>query len=109
MERMGHVIRLKPEALAEYKRIHSAVWPEILEIISASNITNYSIFLHEPEMLMFAYWEYLGTDFAADMAKMKAEPRMAEWWAITDPMQSPMQHRGAEEWWTRMESVFHHP
>jgi L-rhamnose mutarotase len=109
MERMGQVIRLKPEALADYTRIHAAVWPEILALLSACNITNYSIFLKQPEMLMFAYWEYTGTDFAADMAKMRAEPRMHDWWRITDPMQDPLETRAEGEWWARMKQVFFHP
>jgi L-rhamnose mutarotase len=109
MERMGQVIRLKPEVIDEYKRIHAEVWPEVLALISACNITNYSIFLKEPENLMFAYWEYVGADFAADMARMKADARMQDWWRITDPMQQPLAHRGADEWWARMEQVFHHP
>jgi L-rhamnose mutarotase len=109
MERMGQVIRLNPEALEEYTRIHAAVWPEILQLLTACNITNYSIFLKQPEMLMFAYWEYTGTDFAADMAKMRAEPRMHDWWRITDPMQTPLDHRGPDEWWARMPQVFFHP
>ena len=108
MERMGQVIRLRPEALAEYRRIHAEAWPEVLELISACNITNYTIFLREPENLLFAYWEYTGTDLAADMARMKADPRMRDWWAITDPMQDPLASRGAGEWWARMQPVFHH-
>ena len=108
MERMGQVIGLKPEAVEEYRRIHAEVWPEVLDLISACNITNYTIFLREPENLLFAYWEYLGTDFAADMARMKADPRMRDWWAITDPMQAPLASRGADEWWARMQPVFHH-
>ncbi len=108
MERMGQVIRLKPEALAAYRRIHTAVWPEVLALITRCNIRNYTIFLKEPEMLMFAYWEYHGTDFAADMALMKADARMRDWWAITDPIQQPMVERGAGDWWARMEPVFHH-
>jgi len=108
MERMGQVIRLRPEALDEYKRIHAAVWPEVLSLLSACNITNYSIFLKEPEMLMFAYWEYTGTDFAADIDKMKAEPRMHDWWRMTDPMQSPFEQRGEGEWWAQMKPVFFH-
>lgn len=109
MQRMGQVIRLKPEARDEYVRIHAEVWPEILSLLSTCNITNYSIFLKEPEMLMFAYWEYVGTDFAADMARMRAEPRMHDWWAITDPMQDPLAVRGEGEWWARMTEVFYHP
>jgi L-rhamnose mutarotase len=54
MERMGQVIRLQPEVIAEYKRIHAAVWPEVLAAIAASNIRNYTIFLKEPENLLFA-------------------------------------------------------
>ena len=79
MERMGQVIRLRPEIIAEYKRIHAAVWPAVLKAIADSNIRNYSIFLKEPENLLFAYWEYHGTDFAADMAKMKLVPQMQKW------------------------------
>jgi L-rhamnose mutarotase len=107
MERMGQVIRLKPEIIAEYKRIHAAVWPAVLKAIADSNIRNYSIFLKEPENLLFAYWEYHGTDFAADMAKMKLVPEMQKWWKITDPMQAPFDTRKPGEWWAGMEWIFH--
>ena len=108
MKRMGLCICLKAEAIDEYKRIHAAVWPEILAMISACNIRNYSIFLKEPENLLFAYWEYNGADFAADIAKMAADPRTQDWWAICMPMQVPLDTRGEGEWWARMEEVFHH-
>jgi L-rhamnose mutarotase len=107
MERMAQVIKLKPEIIAEYKRIHEAVWPEVLKAIAQSNIRNYTIFLKEPENILFAYWEYHGADFTADMAKMKTAPRMQEWWDITDPMQVPFETRKTDEWWVRMENVFH--
>ncbi|WP_298240080.1 L-rhamnose mutarotase, partial [uncultured Bradyrhizobium sp.] len=63
MQRMGQVLGLKPEKVAEYVRLHADVWPEILEMISACNIKNYSIYLKEPENLLFAYYEYHGTDY----------------------------------------------
>jgi len=50
---MGLCIGLKAEAIAEYKRVHAAVWPDVLEVISRANIRNYSIFLREPENLLF--------------------------------------------------------
>jgi L-rhamnose mutarotase len=77
MQRMGMVIGLKPEKIAEYKRLHADVWPDILDMISKCNIRNYSIFLKEPENLLFGYWEYHGTDFEADAAKMAADPENA--------------------------------
>jgi L-rhamnose mutarotase len=107
MERMGLVIGLEAAVIAEYKRIHRHVWPEVLKAIADSNIRNYTIFLKEPENLLFAYWEYHGSDFAADVERMKKAPRMQEWWKITDPMQRPFETRKPGEWWAAMENVFH--
>ena len=97
MERMGQVIGLKSEAITEYKRIHAAVCPAVLNAIAHSNIRNYSIFLKEPENILFAYWEYHGSDFAADMEKMKLVPEICDWWKITDPMQTPLEIRKSGE------------
>jgi L-rhamnose mutarotase len=108
MQRMGMVIGLKPEKIVEYKRLHAAVWPDILDMISNCNIRNYSIFLKEPENLLFGYWEYHGADFAADAAKMAADPKTQEWWDICMPCQEPLDTRKDGEWWAMMEEVFHH-
>ena len=108
MQRMGMVIGLKPEKIAEYKDLHANAWPEILDQISVCNIRNYTIFLREPENLLFGYWEYHGTDFAADAARMAAHPKTRDWWALTDPCQQPLQSRQDDEWWCMMEEVFHH-
>lgn len=108
MQRMGSVVGIRPEAIAEYKRLHADVWPQVLATISACGIRNYSIFLKEPENLMFSYFEYHGTDFAADSARMAADPTTQEWWAICMPMQAPLDTRKEGEWWAGMEEVFHH-
>jgi L-rhamnose mutarotase len=107
VKRMSHMVKLKAEVIPEYKRIHAAVWPEILQAIHDANIRNYSIFLKEPENWLVAYWEYIGTDFAADTAKIKNAPRMQEWWDITDPMQQRFETAKPGEWWASMEEVFH--
>ena len=36
-------LRVKPERLAEYRQIHVAVWPEVLDELKAAGIRNYSI------------------------------------------------------------------
>jgi L-rhamnose mutarotase len=107
MKRYGRVIGLKPAVIAEYKRIHAAVWPSVLEQISRSNMRNYTIFLKEPENLLFAYFEYVGTDYEADMKKMAADAETQRWWKITDPMQEGLSTRKPGEWWAEMEDVFH--
>jgi len=66
MKRYGQVIRLKPGVLEEYSRYHAKVWPEVLATITACNIRNYSIYHREG--VLFAYFEYVGRDFEADMA-----------------------------------------
>lgn len=108
MQRIGMVIGVKPEKIEEYKRLHAAVWPDVLSMISACNIRNYSIFLKEQENLLFSFFEYHGTDYAADMAKMAADPKTQEWWAVCMPCQVPLETRKEGEWWAGMEEVFFH-
>lgn len=105
MKRYGSLIGLKPEAVEAYKAYHAAVWPEVLDMIRQCNIRNYSIYFKDN--LLFGYFEYHGSDFAADMAKMAADPKTQEWWSIMMPMQQPLATRGPGEWWADMEEVFH--
>ena len=105
MRRFGQLIGLKRDQFQAYERLHAAVWPEVLAMISACNMRNYSIFRHGE--LLFAYFEYIGDDFAADMAKMAADPKTQEWWTVTAPMQEPLATRAEGEWWVTMKEVFH--
>ncbi len=105
MKRYGMTIRLRPEAEVEYKQYHRSVWPEVLDTITRCNIRNYTIFLQNS--VLFGYFEYIGQDFAADMARMAADPKTQEWWAIMNPMQNPFPDRKEGDWWTTMEEVFH--
>ncbi len=105
MKRIGQVIGIKPERFEEYKKYHAAFWPGVLETIKKCNIRNYSIFHKDGQL--FAYMEYTGEDYAADMAKMAADPITKEWWAIINPMQQPVENRKKGEWWADMEEVFH--
>jgi L-rhamnose mutarotase len=65
VQRLGMVIGIRPEKIDEYKRLHAEVWPEVLERLKQTHIKNYSIFLCEPENLLFGYMEYHGNDFNA--------------------------------------------
>lgn len=108
MQRMGMVIGIKPDKIETYKQLHAEAWPEILKKISECNITNYSIFLKEPENLLFGYWEYLGKDFTADADKMASDPITQQWWEVCMPCQKPLDSRKEDEWWSMMEEVFHY-
>jgi L-rhamnose mutarotase len=105
MKRVGSIIGVKAEKLEEYRAYHAKVWPEVLAMIRECNIRNYSIFYKDG--LLFGYFEYVGEDFDADMARMAADPKTQEWWKIMKPMQSPLETRAPGEWWAEMEEVFH--
>ena len=105
MKRYGQVIGVRPEHFERYKKYHAAVWPEVLDMIKKCNMQNYSIF--HKDNLLYAYFEYTGNDFTADMTKMAADPKTQEWWAVMEPMQDPIATRKTGEWWADMEEVFH--
>lgn len=105
MTRYGAVIKVRPEKLEEYKRLHAIPWPGVLKMISDCNIRNYSIYFKDG--YLFSYFEYTGEDYAADMAKMAADPETQAWWKLTDPCQEPLPTRQEGEWWASMEEVFH--
>jgi L-rhamnose mutarotase len=110
MKRYGMVIGLHPEKIAEYKQLHAAAWPDVLKMITQCNIRNYSIYLRQlddGQHYLFSYFEYTGTDFAADMARMAADPTTQRWWSFCKPCQKPLSNRAPEEWWVNMEEVFH--
>lgn len=105
MKRYGQVIKLRPEKEAYYRELHSAVWPSVLHTIRECNITNYSIFLKDG--FLFAYFEYVGEDFDADMKKMADDPETQRWWKECIPCQDALETRAAGEWWANMEEVFY--
>ena len=106
MIKLGRVIELREEAKADYLCLHRETWPSIVRIIAEANIRNYSIFLREPENLLFAYMEYHGDDFDADMERLAQEPEMKRWWALTDPMQMRLASAQPSEHWAPMAQVF---
>ncbi len=106
-QRMAMVIALKPERIEDYKRLHAAPWPEMNAALKAAQIANYSIYLREPENLLFGYWEYGGNDFAADMAVLGQSDVCKRWLALTDPCQSPLDSAAPGEWWSYLPEIFH--
>ncbi len=106
MKRYGQVIKVKEDKLDYYKELHASPWPEVLDMISKCNIQNYSIYYRDG--FLFAYFEYHGDDFEADMAKMAADPTTIKWWGECKPCQQPLDTVAPGEGWADMEEVFHH-
>jgi L-rhamnose mutarotase len=102
MTRKGMKIGIRPEKIAKYKRLHAAYWPSVLGQIADSNIRNFTIFLREPENVLFGMFEYHGSDFDADMARMATDSVTQAWWVLTDPCQTPLASRKPGEQWSFM-------
>lgn len=110
MKRYGSIIGVREDKLDEYKRLHAAVWPDVLAQIHKSNIRNYSIFLRrlpDGNYYLFSYFEYIGEDYEGDMAKMAADPATQKWWEHCKPCQQPLPDVPDGDWWAAAEEVFH--
>jgi len=105
MQRFGQLIKVKPEKLEYYKQLHANPWPCVLEKLKECNIQNYSIFL-TPDNHLFAYFEYVGNNFEADMKKMAEDRCTQRWWKETDPCQEPVSNN-PDQWWLNLEEVFY--
>jgi len=111
-QRFAWVTGLKPEKAAYYRELHAHAWPAVNRQIKASHIQNFSIYEREIEgkLYLFAYLEYTGTDFAADMKKMADDPETRRWWKETDPCQSPLPDAAAAgKIWADTTEVYHLP
>jgi L-rhamnose mutarotase len=103
-------VGLKREKVDEYVILHRHVWPEILERIRQSNIRNYSIYMGElddDQLYLFAYMEYVGDDFEADMQAVADDPISREWWELTDPLQNRVENTPTGSQWKPLTEVFH--
>lgn len=105
MKRYGSIIGLRPEKLEEYKKLHAAVWPGVLKMITKCNIRNYSIYYKDG--FLFSYFEYVGEDYNKDMAFMASDPETQRWWDVCKPCQQPLENIKEGEWWADMEEFFH--
>ncbi|MGK9146055.1 L-rhamnose mutarotase [Plantibacter flavus] len=105
MRRLASVIGLPAGNVEEYERLHAAVWPAVLDRLSRSHVTNYSIYRHGK--LLFSYMEYVGDDFESDMAAIAVDPTTQEWWAVCEPLQRPLPDGAPDERWRDLPEVFH--
>ncbi|MFF0228222.1 L-rhamnose mutarotase [Streptomyces sp. NPDC004629] len=103
--RIASVIRLRPEHAEEYLELHRSVPRPVLDTLSRAHVTNYSIFLRDHTL--FAYFEYTGDDYEADMAAIAADPQTQQWWTLTDPCQQPLDSAQPGERWVTGEELFH--
>lgn len=57
MQKVGFKIRVDPTRLAEYRRLHDPIWPELADALRDAGIRNYTLWLDEPTATEFGYLE----------------------------------------------------
>jgi len=105
----GQVGRLKRECIEEYKflhttDVHTEKWAQVLATIADCNLRNYNIFIEDD--VVFAFFEYVGEDYEADMKKMEQCPVTQEWWKHTKPCFTKYKESSTEPFYNDMEQIF---
>jgi L-rhamnose mutarotase len=83
MKRHAFKMKLKPGVVAEYKRRHDEIWPELSRAIRAAGISDYSIFLDEETLTLFAVQKQTEDNTIADLPSL---PIVKKWWAYMAPL-----------------------
>ena len=74
-QRVGFVLRVKPDRVDDYVRAHREVWPEMLEALKGAGIRNYTIFRDGNRM--FGYFE--ADDLAAAAEYLEQQEVSTRW------------------------------
>lgn len=76
-------MKLKPGNIPEYKKRHDEIWPELAEVIRAAGISDYSIFLDEDSLTLFAVLKVADSERAAALPR---HPVVRKWWDYMAPL-----------------------
>jgi L-rhamnose mutarotase len=79
VERSCFTFILKPGTEDEYKRRHDEIWPEMLEALRGSGISNYSLFRRGLEVIAYAECEPDAATAFAKMAATDVDQRWSAW------------------------------
>ena len=83
MQRLAFKMKLKPGVAAEYKKRHDELWPELAAELKAAGVLDYSIFLDEETLTLFAV-QKLGKKNSA--AELPDSPIVRKWWNYMAPL-----------------------
>ena len=83
MLRHAFKMKLKPGVVAEYKKRHDEIWPELAAQLRKAGVSDYSIFLDEETLTLFAVQKLADKNSAAELPK---NPVVRKWWDYMAPL-----------------------
>ncbi len=105
MKRIGFLLKVRQDKLAEYKQHHTAVWAEMLDALRRTGWHNYSIFARK-DGLLFGYFE-TPESFQAALAGMSQEEINTKWQEFMSPYFENLGGQHPDEGMVELEQVFH--
>jgi L-rhamnose mutarotase len=81
--RQAYTMKLKPGFAAEYKRRHDEIWPELAQELRAAGVSDFSIFLDETTLTLFAVRRISDERKFAELSK---QPVVCKWWKYMAPL-----------------------
>jgi L-rhamnose mutarotase len=93
MKRSAFKMKLYPGFKEEYRKRHDEIWPDLVKLLKANGVGNYSIFLDEETNTLFAYQEQSGESSSQELGTTEIVKR---WWKYmadimeTNPDNSPV-------------------
>ncbi len=105
MNRVGFLLQVRKDKIAEYKERHKAVWQEMLDALRRTGWHNYSLFMRD-DGLLFGYFE-TPVSFQAALAGMSKEEINGKWQEFMAPFFENLSGAHADQSMMQLEEVFH--
>ena len=102
MTRQAYTMKLKPGFAAEYKRRHDELWPEMARTLHEVGISDFSIFLDEQTLTLFAIRKVADAKKLSEAARL---PIVRKWWDSMAPLMEVHPDNAPKEW--PLKEVFH--
>ena len=88
-------MQLKPGVVEEYRRRHDEIWPELSALLTESGISDYSIFLDEDTLSLFAVLKLAEVN---NHDALPDHPVMKRWWDHMAPLMEVEPGNRPKEW-----------
>lgn len=105
MKRVGFLLKVRQELIAEYKEHHRQVWDEMLTALRECGWRNYSLFMRQ-DGLLFGYFE-TPESLAAAVAAMEKTEVNGRWQALMSPYFELPPGARPDQMLVQLEEVFH--
>jgi L-rhamnose mutarotase len=106
MQRVAFQLRLKPGVGPEYDAAHRHVWPEMLDLLKRSGVSEYSIFRRD-ELLFLTMC--VDVDFETTWTKIESDPVNTRWQHAMSSYFAPQEDIQSGERFAMLNEVFYLP